>query len=92
MLGIHQSNCEISGVEQVCPLIDLGMAVYTFENNVYHLVNFVPPRKTREIFLDLHLDKGTYYLLPLSIGFLRESEAGQQNLDEGRLLKIVASD
>jgi hypothetical protein len=68
IFGIHQEDERCEGVKETRPYLDIGVAVLSYKEGVYRLVDFKNTDFSRERFLELVLEPGVYYLVPRSVG------------------------
>ncbi len=77
-LGIHQEDERYPEVNNLRPYIDVGLALIKYNDGIYKLVDYIDTKVQREVFLELYLEKGEYYIVPTSVGialkFKREEE------------------
>lgn len=68
VLGIHQEDERNAGVFETRPNIDIGLIVLQYSEGTYKYIKHIDSEFSREVFLELSLQVGTYYIVPKSIG------------------------
>ena len=68
ILGIHQEDERFEGVKETRPYIDIGLAILKFEDGKFKIIRYLDSQFEREVYLDIILDKGEYFIVPKSMG------------------------
>ena len=68
IIGIHQEDERSIGVKETRRYIDIGMDLIQLVDGKYKIIDFYPSDFQREVFIEVWLKKGTYYLVPKSAG------------------------
>ena len=66
ILSLHQEDEDEMGVAKTRPNTDLGMMLMRKDQGMFKLLEYVEPRKQREVIWETALSAGDYYLLPKS--------------------------
>ena len=68
IIGIHQEDERSVGVKETRRYIDIGMDLIQLVDGKYKIIDFYPSDFQREVFIEIWLKKGIYYLVPKSVG------------------------
>ena len=82
IIGIHQQDEKCLGVKQTNPNVDLGLAIFNIKSGSYQLINYFPSKQQREVYEEVELNKGNYFIIPLSSGVMLNEDAPIQLLKE----------
>jgi hypothetical protein len=68
IISFHQEDEDEIGIAKTRPNTDMGLILMKKKEGVFKMIQYVEPRKQREIYLEKELKKGEYYLVPKSFG------------------------
>lgn len=68
IIGIHQTDENMTGVKETSPYIDIGLGVLNIFKDVYQYITFENPSYERDVYLELKLEPGIYCIIPKSSG------------------------
>lgn len=74
-IGLHQEDENWIGVRETRPNIDMGFVVLREDKNGLSIQHYQPPNIKREIFAELEFERGSYIVLPLTIGIYNKDDA-----------------
>lgn len=95
IIGLHQEDERTQGVKQTRPYIDIGLTIVTYNDGVYKLIDYKDTDFVREIFLEINLEPGTYYVVPRSVGValcshdITENPAKNYHVDDFEMRSIM---
>jgi hypothetical protein len=68
IFSLNQEDEDEIGIAKTRPNTDLGLILMKKEKGMFKLLNYIEPRKQREVFWEVDLSAGDYYMVPKSFG------------------------
>lgn len=88
IIGVHQADEKCPGIRETSPNVDLGIYIINNVNGSYNLLYKEDPRYERDIYMEIRLEPGEYYIIPKSSGFINLTK--QSNISNYPHIKDVA--